>query len=53
MPKWRRINVDTTTSRRIDVYTTSFLRHVLAELESSHNYTQPKFAKYIVHILKL
>ena len=30
VPKWRRINVDATSSRRIDVHTTSFLRHVPA-----------------------
>ena len=32
VPKWRRINVDATSSRRIDIYTTSFLRHVPAGL---------------------
>ena len=30
VPKWRRIDVDATSSRRIDVNTTSFLRHVPA-----------------------
>ena len=30
VPKWRRLNVDATSSRRIDVDTTSFLHHVPA-----------------------
>ena len=30
VPKWRRIDVDVTSSRRIDVTTTSFSRHVPA-----------------------
>ena len=30
VPKWYRIDVDATSSRRIDVNTTSFLRHVPA-----------------------
>ena len=30
MPKWRRLNVDVTSPRRIDVNTTSLLRHVPA-----------------------
>ena len=30
VPKLRRINVDATSSRRIDVNTTSFIRHVSA-----------------------
>ena len=30
VPKWRRVDVDVTSSRRIDVNTTSFSRHVPA-----------------------
>ena len=52
-PKMRRINVDATSSRRIDVNTTSFLRHVPAGLASYLiSYMKQSFQNGIYWVIK-